>query len=403
MRIPASISGSWRPRSHREIIIFSLRTGVCMRARWMMVLCLAACHKGDGAAEGTAERTPVQIVVVAESQVTETSEYVATLKSRRSITLQPQIDGQITQILVHSGEHVVAGQALMQIDPAKQAAQVSSQQATRTARVATLHYWKQQAERLQVLYDGGAVSKQELDQTKSQYAQAEADASALDATVREQQVQLQYFRISAPAAGIVGDIPVRVGDHVTPQTKLSTLNQNQMLEAYISVPVERSSDLREGLAVEIFTEGKSPVSTQINFVSSAVADDTQSVLVKAVVSNEDGAFREGQFVHARVVWTTHSAPVIPVLAVFRLNGQHFTYVVQGQGEALVAKQRAIVVGEQHGNDFAIKTGIKAGDRVVVSGVQKLHDDAPVQALPMPASQATTSAEAKSRSDMKVPE
>ena len=362
-----------------------------MRPSTIALLCLAACHKGDGAGEGAAERTPVQIAVVADAPVSETSEYLATLKSRRSITLQPQIDGQITAIVVHSGEHVTQGQQLMQIDPAKQQAQVLSQQATRSSRLATLNYWKQQAERLQVLFEGGAVSRQELEQSKSQYAQAEADASALDASVREQQVQLQYFRISAPAAGVVGDIPVRVGDHVTPQTKLTTLDQNQMLEAYISVPVERSGDLREGLPVEIWNgDNKSIVSTQLNFVSSAVADDTQSVLVKAVVSNEDGALRAGQFVHARIVWTTHSAPVVPVLAIFRLTGQHFAYVAEGQGDALVARQRPVVVGEQHGNDYAIKAGLKAGERVVISGVQKLHDGAPLQALPMPAS-----AEAKS--------
>ena len=360
-----------------------------MRACSIVMVCLCACHKDDSAAQGVAERTPVQIAIVADAEVSESSEYIATLKSRRSMTLQPQIDGQVTQILVHSGEHVTQGQALMQIDPAKQAAQVLSQQATRSARLATLNYWKQQAQRLQVLYDGGAVSRQELEQTKSQYAQAEADASALNASVREQQVQLQYFRISAPAAGMVGDIPVRVGDYVTPQSKLTTLEQNQMLEAYISVPVERSGDLREGLAVEISDgDGKPMVSTRLNFVSAAVADDTQSVLVKAVVSNEDGALRAGQFVHARLVWTTHHAPVVPVLAVFRLNGQHFAYVAEGEGAALVAHQRPVAVGEQHGNDYAIKAGLKAGERVVVSGVQKLHDGALLQALPAPPAAAS---------------
>jgi RND family efflux transporter MFP subunit len=363
-----------------------------MRTPLLALLCLGACHKADeAAAAGVEARTPVQIAAVAESPVRESSEYVATLKSRRSITLQPQIDGQITQILVHSGEHATQGQPLMQIDPAKQQAQVSSQQATHTSRIATLNYWKQQAERLQVLYDGGAVSKQELDQTKSQYAQAEADAHALDAAVREQQVQLQYFRISAPAAGVIGDIPVRVGDHVTPQTKLTTIDQNTMLEAYISVPVERSSDLREGLPVEITdSEGKALAQTQLNFVSSAVSDDTQSVLVKGVVSNEDGALRAGQFVRARIVWTTHSAPVVPMLAVFRLNGQHFAYVATGTGETLTAHQRPIAVGEQHGNDYAIKAGLKAGEQVVVSGVQKIHDGALLQALPAP---TTTDAKA----------
>ncbi len=343
-----------------------------------LFLFLAACHKNDEAAAAGVERTPVTVMTIGAAKVEETSEYVATLKSRRSITLQPQIDGQVTNILVHSGEHVQAGQAIMQIDPAKQEATVLSQQANHTSRLATLNYWKQQAERLQTLYDGGAVSKQELDQARSQYEQTKADADALNAQVREQEVQLRYFHISAPAAGVIGDIPVRVGDHVTPATKLTTLDQNQMLEAYISVPVERATDAHEGMNVQILDDqGKMLLESPVTFVSPIVSDDTQSVLVKCLVTNENGALRAGQYVRARLVWTSHEAPMVPMLSVFRLNGQHFAYVVEGSGGALVAKQRAIVVGEPQGNDFAVKVGLKVGERLIVSGVQKVRDGAAV--------------------------
>ena len=108
------------------------------------------------------EPTPGKLAAVEIVKIRDASEYIATLKSRRSIALQPQIDGQITKIFIASGDTVKAGDPIMQIDPARQEALVSSEQATRAARTASLSYWKGQVERLTALHEGGAVSRQEL-------------------------------------------------------------------------------------------------------------------------------------------------------------------------------------------------------------------------------------------------
>ncbi len=193
---------------------------------------------GTGRSGGQA--IAVRLVTLQPTQLRDTTEYVATLKSRRSIVLQPQVDGQLTRIFVKSGDTVEADQPIMQIDPARQRASVTSVQATQASRQATLNYAKQQFERAERLYEGGAVSQQELDQARSSFHTAQAELSALEAQVRENEVQLDYYRVTAPAHGVVGDIPVRVGDRVTPSTLLTTIDENGLLEVYISVPVEQA-------------------------------------------------------------------------------------------------------------------------------------------------------------------
>ncbi len=122
---------------------------------------------------------PVKVIEARPAPVNDTSEYVATLKSRDSAVIMPQVEGQITQIYVHSGEKVAAGAPLMDIDPLKQQATVKSQESARAAQQATLNWAKQQYERTQGLASAGVVSKQDLDQAKATMDSAQAQMDAL--------------------------------------------------------------------------------------------------------------------------------------------------------------------------------------------------------------------------------
>ncbi len=322
---------------------------------------------------------PVKVMEAKAVPVNEASEYVATLKSRDSAVIMPQVDGQITQIFVHSGDKVSAGAALIEIDPLKQQATVKSQESARAAQQANLSWLKQQYERAKGLAAAGVVSKQDLDQAKSAMDAAQAQMDALDAQVREQEVQLHYYKVVAPRAGIVGDIPVRVGDRVTNTTQLTTVDQPGSLEAYVYVPVERSSQLKMNLPVQILDgSGKVSADSRVSFISPQVDNTTQTVLVKARIANGNDALRQAQFIRARVVWGTHQSPEVPILAVTRLAGQYFAFVAEPQGGgAFVAKQRPLTIGETVGNDYEVRDGIKPGDKVIVSGTQFLIDGAPV--------------------------
>jgi RND family efflux transporter MFP subunit len=121
----------------------------------------------------------------------------------------------------------------------------------RAAQEASLSYAKQQYVRAQGLYSAGVVSKQELDQAKSALDAAQAQLDSLGAQVREQEVQLHYYRVVSPWAGIVGDVPVRVGDRVTSATQLTTVDKPGSLEVYMYVPIEHSAQLKMNLPVQV--------------------------------------------------------------------------------------------------------------------------------------------------------
>lgn len=322
---------------------------------------------------------PVKVQEAHATPVNDATEYVSTLKSRDSAVIMPQVEGQVTKILVHSGESVATGAALMEIDPLKQQATVKSQESSRAAQQANLTWTKQQYERSQGLYAAGVVSKQDLDQAKNALDAAQAQMDSLDAQVSEQQVQLHYYKVVAPWGGIVGDIPVRVGDRVTTTTQLTTVDKPGSLEVYVYVPIEHSAQLKMGLPVQVLdSDGKVLASSRVDFISPQVDNTTQTVLMKARIANSNDALRQSQFIRARIVWGTHDNPEVPMLAVSRLAGQYFAFVAEPQNSgSYVARQKALTIGQTVGNDYEVLAGIKPGDKVIVSGTQFLLDGAPV--------------------------
>src|SRR5580704_2106258 len=175
---------------------------------------------------------PVQVQVAQSVRIPDTTEYLSVLKSRQSAVINPQVEGQVTKIFVKSGDQVSEGTPLLQIDPLKQEATLNSQAATLTAQEANLRLAKVQLERAQKLYAAGVTSKQDFDNAQSNYDAIAAQVKALEQQVEQQKVELHYYKVSAPADGIVGDIPVHVGDRVTVTTLLTTVDLPGALEAY---------------------------------------------------------------------------------------------------------------------------------------------------------------------------
>src|SRR5215468_8427482 len=197
---------------------------------------LAACGErshADNPAGGAPPALPVQVLVAEPRSITETTEYLALLKSRHSSIINPQVEGQVTKIFVKSGDRVKTGDPLLQIDPLKQEAAVSGQDAARAAQEANVRFAKVSLERAQKLFAAGVISKQDFDNAQTSYHAAVSQLKSLEEQVRQQRVELHWYRVSAPMDGIVGDIPVRVGDRVTVSTLLTTVDEPGALEAYI--------------------------------------------------------------------------------------------------------------------------------------------------------------------------
>lgn len=365
--------------SHPRLIISS-----AVLAAATLVSACGGSSASDGAAAGGGRGAPpaaaVSIVTLAEKPVAQTSEFIATLRSQRSTTIQPEVSGIITRILVKPGQRVKPGDTLLQINADKQQAAVRSTEANRAGTEADVEYWRAQVKRLEALVGAGAISRQEFEQAQNSLRSAEARLAALNADVREGQVELQYYRIQAPQAGVVGDIVIRVGDRITPTTVITTIDDNSLLEADIQVPLDRSPELRLGLPVQLLDSTGQVVATNpVSFVSPRVDERTQTVLVKSVVKDVPDFVRVQQFTRARIVWRETGGLTIPLTAVQRISGLYFCFVAeQGEGGTLVARQRPIEVGELIGNDYIVRGGLKAGDRVITSGIQKIGNGAPVR-------------------------
>jgi RND family efflux transporter MFP subunit len=340
----------------------------------------AGCGKtsaGDPAAAGAPQAMPVQVKVAQAENVPDTTEYLSVLKSRHAANISPQVEGYITKIYVKSGDHVTAGTPLIQIDPLKQQAAVSSQEAARAAQEATVRYAQIQLDRARKLYAAGVVPKADVDNAQTTYDAAVAQLKALSDQVNQQQVELRYYRVAAPMDGIVGDIPVRVGERVAVTTLLTTVDERGPLEAYIYVPADRARNLKLGLPVHLVDEaGIKVADTRITFLSPQVDAETQTVLAKALLENPQG-LRVSQQVRAQVVWSTHEGTVIPVLAVTRISGQFFAFLAVKDGKSTVARQKLLKVGDTIGNDYVVLDGIKPGDHIITSGLQFLQDGMPV--------------------------
>lgn len=361
----------------------------------------AACGGADSQAPAQAQggppATPVEILTLTPKPIAETSDFIASLRSLRSTTVQPDADGIVTRIFVKAGDRVRAGAPLVQINAQRQQAAVRSAEATRSGSDADVQYWRQQVARLEALVTAGAISKQEFEQAQNQLRTAEARLAANDAEVREGQVQLGYYRVDAPQSGTVGEIPVRVGDRITSSTVITTIDENTSLELYIQVPLDRAPDLKVGLPVQLLDATDQVVGTSaITFVAPRVDEETQTVLAKSALKSMPDSVRVQQFVRARIVWRTADGLTVPVTAVTRISGQFFCFVAEaGPQGGLLARQKPLTVGELQGNDYVVKSGLKAGDRIIVSGIQKLGDGAPIQAQ-APAAPASAPAPAPGR-------
>jgi RND family efflux transporter MFP subunit len=365
----------------------SLRLLISRSSGWLLpltLLTLSGC-KGTpppttGAAAG-AQALPVQVSPVVDSNVPSTDTYVATIKSRRSATMQPQVDGNLTRILVHSGQMVKAGQLLMTIDPLKQQATVEQQQGTESQKKAVLDYNRIEEDRQRQLFQAGVISRDAYDQAIQALHNSQGDYSSAVAQTHTQEQQLAYYQIRAPFSGVVGDIPVHQGDYVSPTTLLTTVDENSGLEAYIYVPTERADQVKLGLPVDLTdTSGDTLARTSIYFLSPQVDNGTQTILAKAPVASSSELLRNQQLIKARVTWATHPAPVVPVLAVTRVAGQAFVFIAAPAGSGYTAHQVAVTLGDTTGNSFPVLNGLKPGDKVIVSGLQMLQEGMPVQPM-----------------------
>ncbi|MEH1938293.1 MAG: efflux RND transporter periplasmic adaptor subunit [Nostoc sp.] len=404
------------------------------KRRWLWLFLPALLLLGGGAAvvwrlltpqnsaPSTANAQPlgvrVKISTVQSGIIEESSDFIASLKSQRSVTLQPRIQGQVTQILVKSGDSVSAGAAILQVDSTPQAAialnnpvpqaflmqlanaraTLKSLEAERPSYLANVQLYQQNYEKFVTLAEEGAVSRQTSNQSADRLATAKTSLDAIDSRIQAQRAtilqaektlqqgnvntqkqQIEYDKITAPFSGTVGNIAVKVGDLVNTSTQLVNLTQNRPLEVNISVPLQQGPQLRKGMPVEVMnTQGQKLGRSRVFFIAPNASNETQGILIKALFNNPNNQLRANQLVRARVFWNQRPGVLIPTTAMTRIAGDTFVYVVetekspQGVSQQ-VARQRRVRLGEIKGNNYQVIDGLQPEDKVIISGLLNLRD------------------------------
>lgn len=385
-----------------------------------LILCTTACGRPPMGMQGG---VPVESLVLKSTPVSQSSIYQGTLISRFSVSLQPQVEGQVSGIFVKAGERVKAGQLLMLIDKRKQEAILNSTRADAAAIKSSitqaqdmLDTYKVQRESLEsnlvlnqkqynrysALYAQKAVSQQDLEKYTDSLTKAKAELSVNDtqisaqksailtaksnyqralSNIQEQSVQLKYYKIVAPYSGVIGDIPVKLGNYVVANTQLLSLTQNDPLEINIGLPVEKVFDIRIGLPVEVLDNNGVVVGrSTISFISPKVDTATQTILVKAILSNKSEILKADQSIKARVTYSKAEGVLAPTNAISHLGGQDFAFVITNKGKQQVVMQRPVKLGSIQNNKYIVLSGLNAGDEIVSEGIQKLMDGAPVMSI-----------------------
>ncbi|MGP0127985.1 MAG: efflux RND transporter periplasmic adaptor subunit [cyanobacterium endosymbiont of Rhopalodia musculus] len=218
-------------------------------------------------------------------------------------------------------------------------------------------------------------------------AQAEADVAENLARVRIAEVNVNKTRIIAPISGIIGEIPVKVGDYIKQGDIFTTLTANKIVELNLSIPLEKVPQLQLGLPVEILDLSRKPtLKGRISFISPYVTANSQLILAKATFNNIQQNLLNHQFIEARIIWNKRPGLLIPANAVSHLGAQTFVFVAQvdesfkSDKPKLVAKQRQVILGSLQGNNYQVLNGLKAGEKIITAGILRLRDGAVIQPL-----------------------
>ena len=358
-------------------------------------LAVAGCGKGKGAG-GPPGGPEVAVVVVQPERITITSELPGRASASLVAEVRPQVNGLIQKRLFTEGSDVVAGQELYQIDPAPFQAALDNAEAALGRAEASLPALRLRMDRVKQALVDKAVSQQDFDDADAALKQAEADAQVWKAMVRTARINLGYARIVSPISGRIGKSTVTDGAIVTAYQPMPLATIQQLDPIYVDVP-QSTAEFRppqkegEGAAdmnkVQLILGDGTvyPQEGTLQFRDISVDPTTGSVILRMVFQNPNGVLLPGMFVRTVVKESINEqAILIPQQAVSRdPKGNPLALVVDASGKV---EQRPLSLDRAIGSRWLVVSGLQAGDRVVVEGVQRARPGMPVKAVPFDAGQ-----------------
>ena len=349
-------------------------------------LCLCACKKP----EVTAPPPPiVEVMEISTSEVPLTSTLIGQLDSPQNVEVRARVEAFVEETPFIEGTEVQQDQVIFKLDKKPFTERLNAAEGSLAEAKAALAKYKADVARLTPLYQKNAIPKQDLDNALASVEVGEAGVQSANARVDSAKLDLGYCDVKAPITGLIGAKQVSIGDLVGrgEPTLLATISTLDPIWFYCNVSevdyiraTERSHKM--GTKIEslpltlILSDGKKlPDQGHFVFIDRAVDVKTGTLRIRAEFPNKDKLLRPGMFARARVdIGTRKNCIAIPERAILELQGKSFVWVVNANG---IANQRAVTRGEQDGSDVIIPDGLKVGERIILEGLQKAREGAPV--------------------------
>ncbi|HHA2820391.1 efflux RND transporter periplasmic adaptor subunit [Stenotrophomonas maltophilia] len=360
----------------------TFRTPVALIAA--LALAMTACSTP----EATPEATPrVSVVTVGPQVVQRDDELPGRVAAVRTAQIRAQVGGIVQRRLFDQGAEVSAGQALFQIDPAAFRADVDSALAALQRSEAALGRSRVQSQRLHALAAAQAVSQQHRDDASAEYEQARAAVNEARAILSRRQLDLRYATVSAPIAGRIDQALVTEGALVGVADAEPMAVVQQIDQVYVDVrqPAAQLESLQRSagggeLPVTIIGAAGKPLPERGQLLFSGINVDTRTgdVILRILVDNPQRQLLPGMYVRARVPrGAPASALTVPQQAVLRsAGGQAYAWVIGADGKAVI---RTLEVDGSVDRQWLVRTGLKAGEKVVVEGQERLQEGVVVDA------------------------
>ena len=364
---------------------------------------LAACNKKP---EANFERPPAP-VTVARAVAQDVPVYIDAVGktvAREVVSVQPQVSGRITQIHFTDGANVKIGDLLFTIDPRPYQAQLNQAEANVAQAEATLSLAKVNFARVEKVSDPRAVSRQDFDARKSAVETAEATLKQNRAAVENARLNLEYCTIRSPINGRAGQRTVDVGNVVSANSgSLLVIQRLDPIYADFTVTESELSGVQRNMAkqalkveVRLPDDGTEPREGKLTFLDNSVQEGSGTVKLRATLNNNDRSFWPGRFVKVRLILQTQRDAVLVPADAPQLSAKGpFVYVVKPDSSA---ELRPVKVGQRQEDLIVIKDGLKADERVVVSGQLGVTPGGKVRVLqPTDPAKATPSANPPAKS------
>lgn len=363
------------------------------------VLLLASCSQPEE--QASPQEVPVRVVTVAAQTVPNVIELPGRVEPVRTAEVRARVTGIVQERLFQEGTDVREGQPLFRIDPRELRASYNQTQAALTRARATATNARAVVERYRPLVAEDAISGQEYDAAVAAAREAEANVAQIRAQLDAASLQLGYTTVRAPIAGRAGRAQITEGALVSQAegTLLTTIEQ--ISPVYVSFAQAASEvlrlrraiaageiDLDENDQVEVrltFSDGTAyPVPGYIDFLAFSVDQDTGTVELRAEFPNPERLLLPGEFVRAQIyAGEVQNGLTVPQRAVSLTEEGGTVFVVNGEGQAAV---RQVTLGAMVNGNWIVESGLKAGDRVIVSNLQKIRPGAPVKIMRAPTGQ-----------------